>query len=288
MDELGSLSIIKLSEPLLLIAENEGHHEAGRMSDASSTTLQADIPTPASLQADLTHYKVCSTHLLIWKHTDLQQELFTKLRFSYVEQVTKERFLRAVVGDPPLYVSASQNSALESQLLSVKATLKAQKTEVSELIAELERQGRALSQKHQHVQLQTIQLTELPEQIADLKSTIETLKAAQEPKSDNPLLILSLPQTMDMLSETEEESMKLDMELAELQAAIQIRARELSQLQSELAPLQVLRGRAVADAEDSKKRKAQGISGLGDELEERGRWLKGVETTLKGMLEAGA
>jgi len=58
MDTLKSLSIIKLSEPLLSAAENEGHREAGRVSDASSTAPQSDIPTPASLQADLTHYKV--------------------------------------------------------------------------------------------------------------------------------------------------------------------------------------------------------------------------------------
>jgi len=65
MDELQSLSIIKLSEPLLSAAEHEGRHETGRMSDASSTAPQSDVPTPASLQADLTHYKVCTTLLLL-------------------------------------------------------------------------------------------------------------------------------------------------------------------------------------------------------------------------------
>jgi len=58
IDELQSLSIIKLSEPLLSAAENGDHREAGRVSDASSTAPQSDTPTPASLQADLTHYKV--------------------------------------------------------------------------------------------------------------------------------------------------------------------------------------------------------------------------------------
>lgn len=185
-------------------------------------------------------------------------------------------------------MSASQNSALESHLLSVKATLKAQKTEVADLIADLEQQGRELSQRYQDIQLQTIQLAELPDQIEELESTIETLKAAQEPKSDNPLLALSLPQTRDLLSEKEDESAQLDIELEELKAAVQTKAQELAQLRVELAPLQIQKERAIADAEDSRMRKAQGISGLGDELEERGRWLKGVETTLRGMLEAGA
>jgi len=121
-----------------------------------------------------------------------------------------------------------------------------------------------------------------------MRKTIETLEAAQEPRSDNPLLALSLPQTMDMLSEKEEESSKLDIELAELQAAIKAKEQILAHLHDELPPLRSQRDRAIADAEHSKRRQAQGISGLGDELEERGRWLKGVDTTLRGMLEAGA
>jgi len=75
MDELQSLSIIKLGEPLLSAAENDGRHDAGRMSDASSNAPQSDIPTPASLQADLTHYKVYPILLLRWSHTNLKGTL---------------------------------------------------------------------------------------------------------------------------------------------------------------------------------------------------------------------
>ncbi|KAK1761679.1 hypothetical protein QBC33DRAFT_605009 [Phialemonium atrogriseum] len=55
-------------------------------------------PTPVSLEADLAHYR----------------ELFAKLRFSYVEQMTKEKFIRAVVGDPPMIVAPHENAALEA------------------------------------------------------------------------------------------------------------------------------------------------------------------------------
>src|SRR4051812_1324386 len=51
---------------------------SGRTSDASA--IAATGPTPSSLEADLAHYR----------------ELFAKLRFSYVEQVTKEKFIRAI------------------------------------------------------------------------------------------------------------------------------------------------------------------------------------------------
>jgi len=61
MEALNELSIIKLGEPLLSAAEDERHHEHPRVSDASSNAPHNDIPTPASLEADLTHYKVRDT-----------------------------------------------------------------------------------------------------------------------------------------------------------------------------------------------------------------------------------
>lgn len=193
-----------------------------------------------------------------------------------------------MVGDPPLYISATENATLESHLLSVKATLKAQKTEVENLVAELEKQGRALSQRYEDIQLQTIQLRDLPVQIESLQKTIQTLQKAQEPKTDNPLLAMPLSKTLEVLSEKEEESAKLDIELAELKAATEKRARELKQLQDELQPLQAQKARAATDVLEAQRRKAQGITGLDDELEERGRWLRGVDTALRSMLEAGA
>ena len=73
------------------------------------------------------------------------QELFSKLRFSYLEQVTKEKFLRAIVGDPPLIVDHQENIELEAELVEVKAVLKAQKEDVANLVAELDQRGRELS-----------------------------------------------------------------------------------------------------------------------------------------------
>jgi hypothetical protein len=53
------LSIIKLGEPLLLADQDEAHRGATRISNASSTAQsQSETPTPASLEADLRHYKV--------------------------------------------------------------------------------------------------------------------------------------------------------------------------------------------------------------------------------------
>lgn len=123
-----SLSILSLSEPIL------GSHEQSSNNRTSNVSSTSDLPshlTPTSLQADLAHYK----------------ELFSKLRFSYVEQVTKERFLKAIVADPPELASASQNVELETRLVNEKAQLKGRKEEVGRKIHELETLGRALARR---------------------------------------------------------------------------------------------------------------------------------------------
>jgi len=42
--------------------------------------------------------------------------------------------------------------------------------------------------------------------------------------------------------------------------------------------------KAVQEAQEARRRRQDG-AGIGDELEERGRWLRGVETGLRKMLE---
>ena len=75
------------------------------------------------------------------------QELFSKLRFSYLEQVTKEKFLRSIVGEPPLIVEHQENVELEVQLAEVKKVLREQKEGVAGLVRELEGKGREICRR---------------------------------------------------------------------------------------------------------------------------------------------
>jgi hypothetical protein len=90
----------------------------------------------------------------------MTQELFSKLRFSYIEQVTKERFLRAITSETPLFVEPHENARMEAQLLEEKATLKAQKDEVAKMVAELEIRGKELAAREEpHPFIQNMPLT---------------------------------------------------------------------------------------------------------------------------------
>ena len=140
------LSIIRLSEAISAAQQPTDHSK--RTSSTSTDSLENH--SPAALAADLTHYKVFISKSSLCdapQFTNPSQELFSKLRFSYLEQVTKEKFLRAIVGDPPQTVEHHENIELDAKLVDVKADLKVQKEEVAVLVQELEAKGRALSRR---------------------------------------------------------------------------------------------------------------------------------------------
>ncbi|KAI0189464.1 hypothetical protein F4808DRAFT_34143 [Astrocystis sublimbata] len=264
------ITILKLSEPISTeIAQLQAQPQ--RTSDVSNSSL--DATTPASLEADLTHYR----------------ELFAKLRFSYVEQVTKEKFIRAIVGDPPLIVSPQENVDLEKQNLEAKATLKALKTEVAEMVAELERKAVDLSKKYERIQTETTRLEELPDKLAELESAVGKLRSTQAEVLDpNPELNLPLAKTLDLVEAKKRQRDELDRQLEQLQNQVPRKRKELERLHAELIPLETKRQNSTAAAKEARRRKEAALGGVEDDLEERGRWYRAAEAGLKQMLEIDA
>ncbi|KAI1278984.1 hypothetical protein F5Y07DRAFT_59792 [Xylaria sp. FL0933] len=261
------ITILKLSEPISTeIAQLQ--EQSQRTSDISNASL--DATTPASLEADLTHYR----------------ELFAKLRFSYVEQVTKEKFIRAIVGDPPLIVSSQENVELEKQNLEAKATLKALKTEVADMVTELEKKARDLSKKYEKVKTETAKLEELPAKLDELESAVAKLRTAQASGlNSNPELNLPLAKTLQLVDAKKRERDDLDRQLEQLQSQVPRKKKELERLQAELQPLETKRQNSMAAAKEAKRRKEAALGGVEDDLEERGRWYRAAEASLKQMLE---
>ncbi|KAL1613045.1 hypothetical protein SLS60_001277 [Paraconiothyrium brasiliense] len=262
-----SLKLISIAETLAP-KDNNPRSADKRTSTISDDSEQNGDTHPAALQADLLHYK----------------ELFGKLRFSYVEQVTKEKFLRGITADPPSLVEATENEAKEKEILALKATLKERKVEIAELLQKLEAKGRDLSLRYEGVQLKTRQLASLPAEIQGLEANIETLKKEQVPPSQNPDLALPLPETARLVGQRETELAALNAQLTQLRSSLPNRTRELEKLERELKPLETQKQGTVAAAKEARRRREDG-GGIGDELEERGRWLRASESALKKMLE---
>ena len=275
------LTLLKLGEPLFEQEDKQQnqqvHTDGQRTSDASSTADQnGSYPTAASLSADLTHYR----------------DLFTKLRFSYTEQVTKEKFLRYLVSSPPPpveHVSPAANAELEFQLAEIKDTLKQQKQAVNERLAAIEAHARELAGRHQQIEAQAQELRELPTVIDRLKKDIEEMRSEQgiggEAGDGQAELGMSLEATVSLVEEKETQLDRVTERLEQVDEQKARKVKELRRLEEEVASAEGERDRAVKGAEDARKRRKAGKGGIGDEVEARGRWLRGVENTMRGLLE---
>ncbi|KAG6114190.1 hypothetical protein E4U14_001526 [Claviceps sp. LM454 group G7] len=259
------ISIIKLRDTIIDPEEQGGPRQ--RASDASNSLL--DGPTPSSLEADLAHYT----------------ELFAKLRFSYVEQVTKEKFIRAIVGEPPLIVNAQDNLDLERENAQTKAQLKTLKQEMALMVAELEKRGRQLSQRYESIQLDTIKLREIPARSEELRERIDGLRALQENAEADPSLNLPLAKTLRLVDRRKAEQQELERELETLQAKVPRKRKEAERLQAELGPLESKLHTSSVAAREAQRRKEAALGGVADDLEQRARWWRASEDVLRQVLE---
>jgi hypothetical protein len=276
LEELQSqqeLTILKLSEPInksvaAAVANNENNSKEQRGSDASSLDA-VTLPTPASLESDLTHYR----------------ELFAKLRFSYVEQVTKEKFIRAIVGEPPQIVTAAEIATMEESNSEAKAALKALKTEVISYVEDLESRGRELAIRHEAVGRDGQTLRDLPGLIASLQADVEVLRRSRDPTDTAPDLNLPLAKTRELIVERQRKSKDLDTQLAHLSAQVPRKRKEVDHRTTEIFSLEARRQNSAVAATDARKRKEARLGGVADDLEERGRWWRAEELILKNILE---
>ena len=274
------LTLLKLGEPLLSsddeVATGATHMPNQRTSDASAATdQQSSIPTPTSLSADLTHYR----------------DLFTKLRFSYTEQVTKEKFLRYLVSSPPPtpeHISPAANAELESQLAEIKDTLKQQKAAVDNQLAQIEARARYLAKRHCDLETQVQELRQLPAELERVQAEVQEMRKEQDIAGvvgdGQAERRMGLEATVNLVEEREEQLERVQRRLEQVIEQKTRKEGELRKLQDDVAVSERERDKAVSAAQDAKRRQQDGKSGVGDEVEDRGRWLAGVETTMRRLL----
>ena len=166
--------------------------------------------------------------------------------------------------------------------------LKAQKEYVGEMVKKLEARGRDLSRRYETITLQTTLLSSLPPQIEELDHTLVELRkqnqsAGNDTNETNPEMALPLPATLQLVEEKKARLEEVNRQLKSLQQVMPRQTRALESEERELKKLEGERGRIVQVAREAVERKREG--GGADELEMSGRWLRGVEAAVRGMLE---
>ncbi|KIW15421.1 hypothetical protein PV08_05467 [Exophiala spinifera] len=295
------LSILALAEPMTASqteffssgrsATRQRQSDVSSTNNASTDTGMADSLqlTPASLAADLAHYK----------------DLFSKLRFSYLEQVTKEKYLRSIVGDPPSVVGHEENAVLEVRLGAMKAELQDKKRGVDALVENMEAQARTLAAVYEDVNAKIAVLERANPNVDRLRAEVEALRrelvqrqeggedgdtinnsrnnsanARKRRERDDPRMNLSLDETARALEEQNARMAGVEERIDALERDIPSKVARLEEVDRELAELDRRRNESVRLAVEGKRRKEAGGR---DEVEELGKWYRCQEVVMKGL-----
>lgn len=154
------------------------------------------------------------------------------------------------------------------------------------MIEEMEKMSRDLATRYKNIQLQSTRLSELPDSIANLESTIAGLRAKQVANMDDSSASqkLPLPATLSLLSEREAELAALNRQLAAVQNTLPRKTREAEAIERELNVLERRKTEEIAQAREARRKRQQGES---DRHEEMGRWYRSAEETLKQIVGVG-
>lgn len=261
-NEQKPLAILGLAEPLLPDSSPQGD---------GNVQSNKEVLDPRTLTSDLQHYR----------------DLFSKLRFSYLEQVTKEKYLRSIVGDVPL-PTAQDNATLEEALVGMKASLQQKKRDVEALVTEIEQLARDVAQRYDSVQLDVKTMEVLPEEIDRLESEVAELRQAADERGavqsdhNNPRMELGLEETERMIEEGKRRNEELQRELEALEREVALEEAEKERSEKEVADLGQQRNEVTRMAREAQRLRE---SGGRDMLEEQGRWYQSSEKILKGILK---
>jgi len=221
---------------------------------------------PAALQTDLVHYK----------------ELFSKLRFSYLEQITKEAFLKAITSEPPVIVETEENDALERKLLSTKMELGSCKKEVETVLAALDNLSLRLASAFDRADVDINKLRDYPLESKTIKETIDHYEKTHDAKVE---LNLPLSDTSTYTSAIESELRMVETELANLTSAIVRKTRQMGILNRAISVNEVNKEGLEKGASEALKIR-RGVQAAGEgERENTGHWYKSSHEVLSGMLE---
>lgn len=172
---------------------------------------------------------------------------------------------------------------LEGELGELKAALNERKASVAQMLETLEKDSRLLVHQQQTLRDQAHELETLPAEIRQLKEERLRLKDSQAGENEDNELSLPLEATLALIRAREANLQRIDRELAVLQPTLERKDKELERQESELVQLETQRRQAIEAAEAAMRRRVGSNDGYGDETEQRGRWLKGVEGVMVGL-----
>ncbi|KAG4305027.1 hypothetical protein PORY_001702 [Pneumocystis oryctolagi] len=198
--------------------------DADDISDHQNITIGEGVPHPNTVESDLKYFKVNKTFFHCCFDT-LSKELFSKLKISYIEQETKERYLRAILDNPILVVESKDNIELEKKNIELKSRLKSQKESVDETCKKLEQVISKICNDYDSMIQQAIEANNMLKEIEKMEEEIKELQDNQQNMEQN----LPLKDSLSLLSSQTKKSSKLKKDIEQFQLVYERKKKQLKE-----------------------------------------------------------
>ncbi|KAK9387987.1 hypothetical protein V1515DRAFT_620904 [Lipomyces mesembrius] len=248
-------------------------------------SISVDCSNPAAIEVELKDFK----------------ELFSKLKVTYLEQETKETFLRAIldedeekateeaserkdlrvwrVGQLDLDEATQRNVGLKQVLVDKKKALQNASNEIAALV------GRVCD-KYEVLKADVSEAEEMLHEIESMQAEVRELKKGEEEGDKDVHQTLSLKETLSLYGNFKAQESELDDDIHELtEVIIPKKKQELEKLSAELINLSELSRRLEKAAKIAiEARKVEMKQGKIIAKENIGQWYTNVLLILKRLL----
>ncbi|EJU02233.1 hypothetical protein DACRYDRAFT_107165 [Dacryopinax primogenitus] len=111
------------------------------------------------------------------------KDYFTKIKFKYLEQESKERFLRYILREDPPSLRAAHNMQLEQTNTALKTSLKTSKLALESSSAQVRTLAPQIDALHTQTLADAAESTQLVKEIRDMELELARLRAQHPPES---------------------------------------------------------------------------------------------------------
>ncbi|KAJ1660553.1 hypothetical protein IWQ61_000554 [Dispira simplex] len=181
-----------------------------RLQTTDTQSYQGQLSV-AAIEQDIGYYK----------------ERFTKLKFNYLEQATKERFIHDLMREPPVVVQQEDNHELEAHNAQHKQQLKKRKHEAGVRREQIEYLVETVANDYERLRQELGQASELIQTVATLEQELQELENQGEDHEQKLTIQESQTKLQDQLQK-----------LAVTNANIERTSADLAQQDKEMAALE--------------------------------------------------
>ncbi|KAI5820468.1 hypothetical protein BZA77DRAFT_384202 [Pyronema omphalodes] len=225
---------------------------------AEDVTANSDLSItdadPVALDYELVHYR----------------NLFQRLKFSYLEQIAKEKFVRTITDDNRVFPEAEENDALVEKVMAAKNEWKQSKRELEAMVDRVKGLGERIAPAYEDLMKELKRAETRKAETAEMRNIISTYEST----SDNrPGMNLPLAETLKHIEVAELTVKALESELESIQAALPEKKRRLD----ELAKAIDLYEKNKEDLErlvEEEMKEREGERAAGRVKEDAGQWYK--------------